>query len=202
MLLRPRNGWAEVHSKPLKLNIGDGKTLKYYQCSRRCKTDDGSRFLISDELEVIPVSTAARLRLLSKFEVMAESIKNSALCSVVQDCPPALMVPFKEKADPSDQLEKKESLTIEVTPTVFKIRDPKSSNGKEAKVGGFVKGPAMFVVTDNLKVKPIANVSPLSMLTTLQVPFSDAESLDVLMGKKEVTKLYSIFLLSLSFMSN
>lgn len=54
--------------------------------------------------------------------------------------------------------------------------DPKAPAYKEATSnGGFVLKPAMFTVTDDLRVTPISPVSGLSILNRLKVPFSDIE---------------------------
>ncbi|KAJ4830680.1 hypothetical protein Tsubulata_027991, partial [Turnera subulata] len=70
--------------------------------------------------------------------------------------------------------------------TVLTIRDPKSPNGKEDPVqgGGFLKGPAMFTITDNLNITPISPVSTLSIMKKLNVHFEDVEKLRVYIGKK------------------
>ncbi|KAI8023655.1 hypothetical protein LOK49_LG03G03185 [Camellia lanceoleosa] len=42
---------------------------------------------------------------------------------------------------------------------------------KEAKIsGGFMKGPSMFMVTDNLLIKPISPISGISLINRLKVP--------------------------------
>ncbi|CAN6559461.1 unnamed protein product [Malus baccata var. baccata] len=49
---------------------------------------------------------------------------------------------------------------------------------------GFLKGPAIFTVTDNLVIRSISTIFELSVLDELNVPFTDIEERVVLMGKK------------------
>ena len=55
------------------------------------------------------------------------------------------------------------------------------------KLGGsFVAGPAMFMVTDELVVKPLSPMLGISFLSNFNIPVSDIEERIVCMGKKEV----------------
>ncbi|XP_008220154.1 PREDICTED: uncharacterized protein LOC103320274 [Prunus mume] len=54
---------------------------------------------------------------------------------------------------------------------------------------GFLKGPAMFVVTDNLVVRPISRILELHVLKDLNVPVTDTEDQIVHVGKKEALHL-------------
>ncbi|XP_021820933.1 uncharacterized protein LOC110762595 [Prunus avium] len=54
---------------------------------------------------------------------------------------------------------------------------------------GFLKGPAMFVVTDNLVVRPISRIVELHLLKDLNVPVTDIEDQIVHVGKKEALHL-------------
>lgn len=71
--------------------------------------------------------------------------------------------------------------------TALKIRDPKSL-GKE-KGGGFLKGPAMFTVTDNLMITPISPSSCLSILGKLNVSFEDIYQQTAFVNKEEASRL-------------
>ncbi|CAN6696079.1 unnamed protein product [Malus baccata var. baccata] len=62
----------------------------------------------------------------------------------------------------------------------FKI-EPTDHN---SSVRGFLKGPAIFTVTDNLVIRPISTIFELSVLDELNVPFTDIEERVMLMGKK------------------
>ncbi|KAJ0020988.1 hypothetical protein Pint_32626 [Pistacia integerrima] len=66
------------------------------------------------------------------------------------------------------------------------VLDPESSSKDTAK-GGFVKGPAMFTITDNLTIKPISPTSCLSVLKKLKVTFNDIEVRLVKVGYEEVS---------------
>ncbi|KAJ0021634.1 hypothetical protein Pint_32638 [Pistacia integerrima] len=70
--------------------------------------------------------------------------------------------------------------------SILTVKDPKS-HFKEATRGGFVTGPTMFTVTDNLIITPISPVQCLSLLNKLKVPFSDIEERVVHVGSEEVS---------------
>ena len=74
------------------------------------------------------------------------------------------------------------------------IVDPKSSDGK-SNSGGFVIGPAMYMVTDDLVVTPISSISGVSYLNRSKVHLSDLEQRVINIGLKEVM----LFLRLLSF---
>ncbi|WCJ20385.1 hypothetical protein M5689_002620 [Euphorbia peplus] len=77
----------------------------------------------------------------------------------------------------------------------IKVRDPKIPTQKEDKSnGGFMAGPEMFTVTDDLNVIPISAVSGLNILNKLDVSLSDVQELVVYVGKNE-----AVFLLVASF---
>ncbi|PRQ34319.1 hypothetical protein RchiOBHm_Chr5g0067491 [Rosa chinensis] len=66
------------------------------------------------------------------------------------------------------------------------IVDPKSPSGEDSDQG-FLKGPALFVVTDNLIVSPVSSVLGPSILDKMNVPITDIEVQTVLVGKEEVS---------------
>ncbi|THG00363.1 uncharacterized protein LOC114296809 [Camellia sinensis] len=73
----------------------------------------------------------------------------------------------------------------------------------EAKIsGGFMKGPSMFMVTDNLLIKPISPISGISLINRLKVPLSDVGELEVTMGENEVLRLLVASLISGSALTN
>ncbi|XP_014626177.1 uncharacterized protein [Glycine max] len=67
----------------------------------------------------------------------------------------------------------------------FNIVDPKSSAGESSSLLGFVKGPAMYMVTDDLVVTPMSSISAVSYLKRLPVPLSDMEERVITIGVKE-----------------
>ncbi|THG00361.1 hypothetical protein TEA_000551 [Camellia sinensis var. sinensis] len=74
---------------------------------------------------------------------------------------------------------------------------------KEAKIsGGFMKGPSMFMVTDNLLIKPISPISGISLINRLKVPLSDVGELEVTMSEDEVLRLLVASLISGSALTN
>ncbi|KAH1241964.1 hypothetical protein GmHk_07G019412 [Glycine max] len=67
----------------------------------------------------------------------------------------------------------------------FNIVDPKSSIGESSSLLRFLKGPAMYMVTDNLVVTPMSYIYAVSYLNSLKVPFSDLEERVITIGVKE-----------------
>ncbi|CAN6556563.1 unnamed protein product [Malus baccata var. baccata] len=62
--------------------------------------------------------------------------------------------------------------------------DPKSHHKKDDKGCGFLKGPAMFMVTDSLNVSPISAIFGMSILCELNVPVTDVEVQVAHVGKE------------------
>ncbi|KAJ0020992.1 hypothetical protein Pint_32622 [Pistacia integerrima] len=84
---------------------------------------------------------------------------------------------------------------------ILTVKDPKS-HFKEATRGGFVTRPTMFTVTDNLIITPISQVSSLSLLNKLKVPFSDIEERVVHVGSQEALRLLVASFISESALTN
>ncbi|XVF68898.1 hypothetical protein PTKIN_Ptkin11bG0038000 [Pterospermum kingtungense] len=77
------------------------------------------------------------------------------------------------------------------------------SQHKDKKSGqGFLKGPALFTVTDDLVITPISSISGLSVLSKLKVPFGDIEERTVHVGKNEALHLLLASLISKSALTN
>ncbi|RWR83865.1 hypothetical protein CKAN_01263900 [Cinnamomum micranthum f. kanehirae] len=68
--------------------------------------------------------------------------------------------------------------------------------------GSFVAGPAMFMVTDELVVKPLSPILGLSLLGNFHIPVSDIEEQIVCMGEKEAMSLLRASLISNSVLSD
>lgn len=71
-------------------------------------------------------------------------------------------------------------------PSILTVIDSKSPYEKATNAGGFVAGPAMFTVTDDLIIGPLSPLSGLSILKKLEVPSSDIEQRVVHVSNKEV----------------
>ncbi|KAK7339810.1 hypothetical protein VNO77_20495 [Canavalia gladiata] len=65
------------------------------------------------------------------------------------------------------------------------IVDPKSCIGNSSSYGGFVKGPSMYMVTDDLVVTPMSSISGVTHLNKLQVSLFDLEEKVISIGLKE-----------------
>ncbi|XP_028111530.1 uncharacterized protein LOC114309851 isoform X2 [Camellia sinensis] len=73
----------------------------------------------------------------------------------------------------------------------------------EVKIGGgFMKGPSMFMVTDNLSITPLSPISGISLINKLKVPLSDVEELEVTMGEEEALRLLVASLVSRSALTD
>ncbi|KAL6292797.1 hypothetical protein ACE6H2_000939 [Prunus campanulata] len=73
--------------------------------------------------------------------------------------------------------------------------DPKSHCNKDDNALGFLKGPAMFMITDSLNVSPISAILGLSILCELNVPVTDIEVQVAQVGKKEVSYISFMFII-------
>ncbi|TQD70329.1 hypothetical protein C1H46_044139 [Malus baccata] len=69
------------------------------------------------------------------------------------------------------------------------VVDPKSHEDKDKSAQGFLRGPAIFTVTDNLVVRPISPILEMSVLQELKVPFTDIEDHIVHVGNREALQL-------------
>ncbi|QCE11864.1 hypothetical protein DEO72_LG10g3102 [Vigna unguiculata] len=67
----------------------------------------------------------------------------------------------------------------------LEIMNPKCCIGDSRSGKGFVKGPSMFMVTDDLVVTPMSSISAVSYLNRSLVPLSDLEERVISVGVKE-----------------
>ncbi|OMO86059.1 hypothetical protein CCACVL1_09823 [Corchorus capsularis] len=72
-----------------------------------------------------------------------------------------------------------------ISSSVLTVIDPKSPRYDTLSGRGFLKGPAMFTITDDLTITPLSSVTGLSAIRKLKVPFSDLEEHVVYVGKEE-----------------
>ncbi|XP_057450076.1 uncharacterized protein LOC130741249 [Lotus japonicus] len=78
--------------------------------------------------------------------------------------------------------------------------DPKSSTGSNG--GGYVKGPAVFMATDDLVVLPMTPSSALSLLDSLQTPPTELKEKIVTIGFNEGCSILKAALTSKSALTN
>lgn len=76
--------------------------------------------------------------------------------------------------------------------------NPKYPNPVELVGGSFISGPAMFVVTDDLSVKPLSPMSGISLVSKLGISISDLEEHVVSVGKDEVKQNDPVHVTSVS----
>ncbi|XP_077225333.1 uncharacterized protein LOC143858558 [Tasmannia lanceolata] len=67
--------------------------------------------------------------------------------------------------------------------------NPKSRDGITESGGGFVKGPVIFTVTDDLDVKPFSPTRTISFIKKFNLPLSDIEEQVVNVGEEEALDL-------------
>ncbi|CAA0808590.1 Protein of unknown function (DUF674 [Striga hermonthica] len=68
--------------------------------------------------------------------------------------------------------------------------------------GNYVKGPTMYMVTDDLTVTPLCLTSSLSILDRLGIPLSDVEELELKIGLEEALSILKASLTSTSALTN
>ncbi|KAJ0086492.1 hypothetical protein Patl1_06991 [Pistacia atlantica] len=85
--------------------------------------------------------------------------------------------------------------------SILTIKDPKS-HFKEATRGGFVTGPKMFTLFDNLIITPVSQISSLSLLKKLKLPLSDIEVRVVHVGSEGASRLLMASFVSESALTN
>ncbi|XP_058767771.1 uncharacterized protein LOC131641486 [Vicia villosa] len=66
----------------------------------------------------------------------------------------------------------------------------------------FVKGPVMYVVTDDLVVSPLTPISALDLLNRFETPITDLKEKDVIVGVKEVVSIMMAALTSTAALTN
>ena len=79
-------------------------------------------------------------------------------------------------------------LSKNIQPVPLTVVDSKSHDKEGKSRGGFLVGPNLFTVTDDLIITPVSPILGLSILNELKVPFSDIEERTVRVGKEEVNK--------------
>ncbi|RWR83873.1 hypothetical protein CKAN_01264900 [Cinnamomum micranthum f. kanehirae] len=68
--------------------------------------------------------------------------------------------------------------------------------------GSFVAGPAVFMVTDELVVKPLSPILGIPLVSNFNIPVSEIEEQIVYMGEKEAMSLLRASLISNSVLSD
>ncbi|XP_061339665.1 uncharacterized protein LOC133286284 [Gastrolobium bilobum] len=84
----------------------------------------------------------------------------------------------------------------------LKFVDPKSSTGELSSSRGFVKGPSMYMVTDDLAVTPLSSIATVSYLNRSKVSLSDLEETVLSIGLKEGLSILKASLTSTSALTN
>ncbi|KAK2972217.1 hypothetical protein RJ640_014275 [Escallonia rubra] len=80
--------------------------------------------------------------------------------------------------------------------------DPKNPTGGTTVVGGFIKGPATFMVSDDLTVIPFSSLSIISALNRLNISLGDVEEREMSIGMEEALGLLKASLESTSALTD
>lgn len=86
--------------------------------------------------------------------------------------------------------------------SVLTVMDPKSHCNDNSSGRGFLKGSAMFTITDDLTITPLSFITGLSATRELNVPISDIEERIVYVGKEEASRLLVASFVSKSALTN
>ncbi|CAA0808584.1 Protein of unknown function (DUF674 [Striga hermonthica] len=81
------------------------------------------------------------------------------------------------------------------TSNLVRLKSPKGN-------GNYVKGPTMYMVTDDLSVTPLCMTSSLSILDRLGISLSDVEELELNIGLEEALSILKASLNSTSALTN
>ncbi|GER43105.1 hypothetical protein STAS_19943, partial [Striga asiatica] len=81
------------------------------------------------------------------------------------------------------------------TSNLIHLKSPKGN-------GNYVKGPTIYMVTDDLTVTPLCLTSSLSILDQLGIPLSDVEELEINIGLEEALSILKASLASTSALTN
>lgn len=84
----------------------------------------------------------------------------------------------------------------EASDLAINILDPKSPTGETIKGEGYLKGPATFMIMDNLLVTPFSPTAIITQLNQMKVSTSDVEERTVIVGKDEALNLLKASLIS------
>ncbi|KAK7292904.1 hypothetical protein RJT34_15760 [Clitoria ternatea] len=83
----------------------------------------------------------------------------------------------------------------------IKLVDPKSPTSGSSSMG-YAKGPALFMVTDDLVLAPMTPISAISLLDYFKTPFSDLKEKSISLGIKEGLCILKACLISRSALTN
>ncbi|KAH0657635.1 hypothetical protein KY289_026383 [Solanum tuberosum] len=90
----------------------------------------------------------------------------------------------------------------EASDLAINILDPKSPTGETIKGEGYLKGPATFMIMDNLLVTPFSPTAIITLLNQMEVSASDVEERTVTVGKDEALNLLKASLISKTVLNN
>ncbi|KAK6779189.1 hypothetical protein RDI58_021373 [Solanum bulbocastanum] len=91
-----------------------------------------------------------------------------------------------------------ELLPIFVELPDYQLIDPRDVSGRTSEFGRFTKQPSLFIVSDDLEVKPMCSTSTFGFLKELNVTFFDIEEQVISIGKAEALCLLQAALIGSS----
>ncbi|XP_055812563.1 uncharacterized protein LOC129882340 [Solanum dulcamara] len=89
-------------------------------------------------------------------------------------------------------------LPISVELANHSLIDPRDTSGLAREVGRFTKSPSLFIVSDDLEVKPVCSTSSFGLLKELNVPLFDIEEKVITIGEAEALCLLQAALIGSS----
>ncbi|CAN4106097.1 unnamed protein product [Withania somnifera] len=80
----------------------------------------------------------------------------------------------------------------------YSLIDPRDINGGTSEYGRLTKSPSLFIVSDDLEVKPVCSTSSFGLLKELNVPLFDIEEQVISIGEAEARCLLQVALIGSS----
>ncbi|KAK4437890.1 hypothetical protein Salat_0123100 [Sesamum alatum] len=149
-------------------------------------------FMVTDDLIVTPSSVMSSFSILNRLKIPLSDVEEHAFeigtkeaLSILKAC-----------------LTSTSALTDGLKPFMKgqskKMKQEKDMDGK----GSYVKGPSMFMVSDDLVVTPPSSISSLTVLNNLNTPLSDVEELTFEIGRQQALCILKASLTSTSALTD
>lgn len=89
-------------------------------------------------------------------------------------------------------------ISVELVDYTYTLIDPRDTSGSMSEFGRFAKSPSLFIVLDDLEVKPVCSTSSFGLLKELNVPLFDIKEQEISIGKAEARCLLQAALIGSS----
>ncbi|XAR56305.1 hypothetical protein NMG60_11036740 [Bertholletia excelsa] len=84
-------------------------------------------------------------------------------------------------------IEEAEEPSLDTVRSIFSVNFTVAGEAEDGD--GFLKGPSMFMVTENLSIAPLSPISGISLINRLKIPPSDIREMEMIMGEEEALLL-------------